>query len=54
MHQVVQEHLPVGEKARSVEDGLALKAQFPVLLPRLLGRVLERGADLFSELVKGA
>ncbi len=40
MHQVVQEHLPVSQKARSIEDGLALKAEFPVLGPGLIRHVL--------------
>src|SRR5580658_2572194 len=44
VHQVIEEHLPVGEKARSAEDGLASEAQLPGLRPGFIRSVLERGA----------
>jgi hypothetical protein len=36
MYQVIEEHLPVCQEARSFEDGLALKAELPALaiIPR--------------------
>src|SRR5690242_11775157 len=34
MHQVIQEHLAVGQEALSFKDGLALKAELPVFYPR--------------------
>ena len=52
MHQVVQKHLPVGQKARSIENRLALKAEFPVLRPGLIGHVFQRGANLGCALVE--
>src|SRR5271157_3606269 len=44
VHQVIEEHLPVSQKARPAEEGLALKAQLPVLCPGFIGGVLERRA----------
>src|SRR5437660_11993275 len=45
MHQVVQVHLPVRQKARSAKKGLALKAEFPVFFPRLVRRALQCTAN---------
>ncbi len=52
MHQVVQEHLPVGQESRSIKNRLTLKAEFPVLRPGLIGRVLQSGANLGCALVE--
>src|ERR1700722_17746655 len=42
MDDVVHEHLSIGEKARSLEDRLALKRQPPWLGPRGVGHGPER------------
>ena len=38
MHDVVEEHLPVGKKTSPVEDALPAKKQLPVLLPGPVGQ----------------
>ena len=45
VHQVIEEHLPVGEEARPFEDGFALKAELPILRPGFIWGVLERSAS---------
>ena len=52
MHQVIQKHLSVGEEAGAFEDGLALKAQFPVFPPRFVGRILQSSAYLGCSVVQ--
>ncbi len=52
VHQVIQKHFPVGEEARAVENGLALKAQLPVFRPGFVRRILQSGADLGCAFVK--
>ena len=38
VHDVVEEHLPVGKKTSPVEDALPAKKQLPVLLPGPVGQ----------------
>src|SRR5437763_8212348 len=42
MYQMIQEHLPVCQKARAAEDGLPLKTQLPRLSPGVVGSILQR------------
>ena len=46
MHQVVEEHLPIGQKARPVEDGLALKLSFQFSFQALSGVLLRAARTL--------
>src|SRR3984885_10325502 len=52
MHQVIEKHLPVGQKTRPAEDRLASETQLPRLGPRVILRVLERRASLRCAIIE--
>lgn len=53
MHQVIQEHLAVGQEARAAEDGLTLEAQLPTLRPGGIGSALQGRTDLRGAFIEG-
>src|SRR5581483_228865 len=52
MHEMVKEHLAVGQKTRAAKDRLALDDQLPVVLPRAVRGFLQRFADLRRTVVE--
>ena len=52
MHQMIQKHLPVGQKPLSGKNRLPLKTQFPVLGPSRIAGCLQRSASLGRALIK--
>jgi hypothetical protein len=52
MHDVVEKHLSIGEKARTLEDRLALKRQLPRFVPRFVCHAHEGTANLGRPLVE--
>src|SRR5262245_4417102 len=54
MHDVVQEHLAIGQEPRPLEDRFALKRQLPLIGPCRVRRVLERTSNFRRALIEGS
>jgi hypothetical protein len=54
VYQVIQEHFSVRQKPRAFKKRLALKTQFPVFLPGVVGHVLEHLTHFRAAFIKCA
>src|SRR5690348_13942616 len=52
MDEVVKKHLSIGKEARAVENRLSVDQQFPVLLPCVVRRLLQRFAHAGAAFVE--